>query len=175
MITLRQPNRRDLKTFTMFVNELVEERARNPELGVLMDRIMTEEEEDKEYLSSLLQRLDQRMGVVVSAFDGERLVGNCEVTRRKQGDVKHTGVLGIAILEGYRNYGLGGTLIGTALKEAAAIGVDLVELEVFAINSRAIHLYESFGFMKAGSIPGKVRRRGVPIDVITMYLVRGEG
>jgi RimJ/RimL family protein N-acetyltransferase len=98
------------------------------------------------------------------------MVGNCDITGRKLKDVRHTGVLGIAIIDGYRGVGLGEQMIRAALNQATKIGIWLVELEVFANNERARQLYSKIGFKKVGTVPKKIQRNGKLIDEVVMYI-----
>ncbi len=43
-----------------------------------------------------------------------------------------------------------------------------VQLEVFATNPRAIHVYGKTGFKETGRIPKKMHRKGTHIDSILM-------
>jgi RimJ/RimL family protein N-acetyltransferase len=61
-------------------------------------------------------------------------------------------------------------MVKTALEEALRSGVWLVELQVFAINEVAIHVYEKLGFKRVGVVPGKMLRNGRLLDEIRMYL-----
>jgi RimJ/RimL family protein N-acetyltransferase len=62
-------------------------------------------------------------------------------------------------------------MIKTLLEESRKAGLKTLELEVFADNSNAIHLYENLGFKQVGTIPKKVFRKGVFHDIIVMSLV----
>lgn len=58
----------------------------------------------------------------------------------------------------------------SALRKARAEGVQLVEPEVAATNSPALALYEKLGFLKVGTVPGKISRDGELFDIVRMYL-----
>jgi len=167
-VTLRTLSPRDLGQATDFANTLVRERSTNRDLGVLLDTLVTLKEE-KEWLDEELSGI--RRGVVfgVSAFHEGKLVGNCEIRRPRFKDLKHSGTLGIAILDGYRGAGLGRAMLKQLLKTAEEGGVSLVELRVLSINKWAIGLYRSLGFNKAGMIPGKIVRDGRRIGEIVMF------
>jgi RimJ/RimL family protein N-acetyltransferase len=114
--------------------------------------------------------------LVIVAEVGEggkrKLVGNLTMTR--YGDVeksKHVRVLGMLVVDGYREMGIGTKLMEYALRWARAEkGVEKVILGVFSKNRRALRLYEKFGFKVEG-----VRKRhyyisGEPEDEIDMAL-----
>jgi putative acetyltransferase len=49
--------------------------------------------------------------------------------------------------------------------------VERVELEVFAGNARAIHLYEKFGFEREGIKRRLYYQNGKPVDMLMMALL----
>lgn len=100
-----------------------------------------------------------------------KAVANSEVMRSKSTDEYLHGKLGIAISNKFRNRGIGREMIKTLLEESRKAGLKTLELEVFADNSNAIHLYESLGFIKVGTIQKKVLRKDVFHDIIVMSMV----
>ncbi len=169
-VVLRTLAKKDLEEVFRFATALFRERKTNPDLGIVaLDRRVTRKDEGG-FLRRTLKGVERRQAVSVAAFVDGRLVGNCDVTRRTFHDVSHSGVLGIAILDGCRNIGLGEMMVRTALRESKRIGVWLVELQVFANNSNAIHLYEKCGFIRVGVVPGKIQRHGRLIDEVLMFV-----
>lgn len=167
--TLRALRKDDLAAAVRFVNSLVKEKKRNPTLGVVLDRLKTRRTE-KEYLDRLLERLAKGDAVSVVAEVGGEIVGNSEIFRRYPSkELSHTGTLGIAILDGYRGLGLGKAMMQLLLARAKKAGIYIVELEVFAINGGAKHLYEVLGFETVGVVPDKVKRNGRYFDLVVMY------
>ena len=47
----------------------------------------------------------------------------------------------------------------------------MIELEVYAQNARAIHLYEKFGFEREGVKRRLYYQHGAPIDMLIMALL----
>jgi len=168
-ITLRPLRRGDLDALLSFANGLVREKKRNRELGVVsFDMTMTRAKE-KAFLDKTLLNLAKRRGVSVAAFHGSRLVGHCDVDGRNSRDERHTGLLGIVVANGYRGVGLGEEMVRIALAQASKLEIWAIELEVFATNAPARHVYEKSGFKTFGTIPKKVIRDGKFIDVVGMY------
>lgn len=166
---LRSPSSSDLDGLLKFANRFVEEKKRNRDLGIIsFDSRLTKKAERK-WLDGIVEGVRGREVVSVAAFVGGKVVGHCDVHRRKLKDVRHTGVLGIAVLDGYRGVGIGERLMAVALREARKIGIRLVELQVFAINEAAIHLYEKMGFRPVGVVPKKMLRRGRYYDEVAMF------
>jgi RimJ/RimL family protein N-acetyltransferase len=169
-ITLRPLRRGDLEALVPFANSFVREKKRNRELGITsMDRRMTRTNE-KEFLDKTLRDKAKRRSVSVAAFHGDRLVGHCDVVGRTSRDERHTGLLGIVVVEGYRGVGLGEEMVRTALGQARKLGIWMVELEAFATNAPARHIYEKLGFITVGIIPKKVLRDGRFMDIVRMYI-----
>lgn len=167
---LRPLRRGDLEATFDFANELYHERGRNPDLGIVsLDRRVTRAAE-RRFLERVTSDLRKDDAVSVAAFDGPRLVGNCEVTRRRQLDMAHCGVLGIAILEEFRGVGLGEAMVARALAGSARAGITLVELQVLDNNAFAKRLYQKAGFKVVGTVPGKIRRSTRSIDEVLMYI-----
>jgi RimJ/RimL family protein N-acetyltransferase len=63
------------------------------------------------------------------------------------------------MLPGARGTGLGRRLMQAAIEAARRQGMERIELEVFASNTRAIALYERLGFVREG-----LKRRVRKID-----------
>ncbi len=104
------------------------------------------------------------------AVDGTRVVGWCDITRNERRCFDHCGRLGMGVHGSYRRKGIGEALLRAAVGRAREIGLERIELEVFADNAPAIRLYEKMGFEREG-INRKVRKRGdVYTDSIRMSL-----
>jgi len=168
-IVLRPLKMNDIRAATVFANTLAREKKANPNLGIVsLERRVTEKDE-REFLKRIIKGRKSKDEISLGAFVGGKMVGHCHVSRRRQGDVRHTGVFGIAIIDGYRGVGIGRRLTEEVLGDASRTGVWLVELEVMGMNKPAIGLYEGMGFRKTGIIPNKVLRKGRHIDIMVMY------
>jgi RimJ/RimL family protein N-acetyltransferase len=93
------------------------------------------------------------------ALENARVVGWCDIRPNPLEGFRHAGELGMGILDGYRERGLGAELLGRTLASVRANGLTRVGLEVFASNTRAIALYRRFGFAHEG-----VKRAGRILD-----------
>ena len=90
----------------------------------------------------------------VGAFAGEKLVGEFGVAQvRPHIKYRHRAVMGISVLKDYWGGGLGSFLMQLAVDQAKANGFEQLELGVYSDNTRAIHLYEKFGFERCGTMP----------------------
>ncbi|MGQ0798360.1 MAG: GNAT family N-acetyltransferase, partial [Methanobacteriota archaeon] len=86
----------------------------------------------------------------------------------------HTGTIGIAVRDGWREAGLGRVLMGRLLAWMPAMGLKKAVLSVFATNDRARRLYASLGFAEEGVLRRQVRIRGAYVDEVEMGLWLGE-
>lgn len=100
---------------------------------------------------AFIQQVIQGGGVHRVALDASgTVVGWCDIDRRWREGFRHSGRLGIGIVAEARGRGLGRRLMTEAIEAAWRNGMERIELEVFASNTRAMALYESLGFRHEG-------------------------
>lgn len=163
-VILRTPRWEDLDDFLELINSLVEEKAN------ILKAEKVSREEEIDFLSGVLNRLEKdEMFYLVAEVNG-KVVAVSEITKRR-GYEKHVGVIGIAIMEGFRGLGIGTEMIRTLIKKAQEMSLKVLTLTAFANNEPAIHLYEKFGFTQTGVIPKKFFKEGKYIDEIIMVKV----
>lgn len=104
------------------------------------------------------------------AVDAERVVGWCGLPLNAMEGFRHSAELGMGVLDGYRERGLGAQLLERALGAGRAFGIARVSLEVFASNPRAIALYQRFGFAPEGVKRGARILDGRSDDIVCMVL-----
>ena len=98
-----------------------------------------------------VQQVIEGGGVHLVALDAcGTVVGWCDVERHGREGFRHAGRLGIGMLAEARGRGLGRRLMTEAIEAAWLRGMERIELEVFASNTRAIALYEALGFRREG-------------------------
>jgi RimJ/RimL family protein N-acetyltransferase len=86
----------------------------------------------------------------------------------------HNGLadLGMSILDGYREQGIGSAMTRACIDWARDNGCHKISLQVWPHNERAIRLYEKFGFEREGYLRRQWKRRNGEIwDAIVMGLV----
>lgn len=111
-------------------------------------------------------------GVLWVAVDAPgRVVGWCDIQRRGSEGFRHVGRLGVGALPEARGRGVGRRLMHSAIGEARARGMERIELEVFASNTRAIALYQSLGFVREGLKRRSRKLDGVYDDDVMMALL----
>ena len=90
----------------------------------------------------------------VGSFAGEKLVGEFGVAQvRPHIKYRHRAVMGISVRKEYWGCGLGSYLMQLAIDQTRTNGFEQLELGVYSDNTRAIHLYEKFGFARCGIQP----------------------
>lgn len=105
-------------------------------------------------------------GVHISATEGSRLVGWCDISPQPFEGMKHVGRLGMGVHREFRSFGVGKMLLEAALERAFAFDIERVELEVLGSNKPAIRLYESSGFVAEGRKTYARKLDGVTEDLL---------
>lgn len=85
----------------------------------------------------------------------------------------HVGSLGMAVHDAYAGRGAGAAMMAAVIDVADNwLNLKRLELSVYADNSRAIGLYERFGFEREGFHPAYSWRNGAYADSISMARLR---
>jgi len=87
--------------------------------------------------------------VLVAESDAE-IVGNVLVSVEHSSVSDHIGTLSIAIVDGWRDVGIGSAMVRAAQDWTRAQGLAKLALGVFPDNERAIAVYEHAGFAREG-------------------------
>ena len=83
----------------------------------------------------------------------------------------HVAQFGIFICDGYRNLGLGTAMLKEFIEIAKKRGFEILQLSVFANNTRAFHVYKNCGFKEIGRLSRDIKfRDGEYTDRILMEL-----
>jgi RimJ/RimL family protein N-acetyltransferase len=111
--------------------------------------------------------------ILVAAVDGT-VVGHAFLQRGTLRKNRHTAGLGMLIVEGYRNIGIGTRMMEYTLEWAKREGLRKLYLSLFSTNIRAYNLYRKVGFIEEGRRREQFRLRGEPVDEILMGLLLPE-
>jgi RimJ/RimL family protein N-acetyltransferase len=144
-----------------FINSLIEEEAM-----IIMNKKQTREQETDWLANNLVNLENDKHVMVVAEVDG-KMVGNCELGPRS-GYWGHVGNLGIAIKDGYREVGIGQEMMNELESHAPRLGIEIIYLDVFAINDRARHVYRKLGYREVGVLPRGIKHKGEYVDSIMM-------
>lgn len=108
-------------------------------------------EQEEGFISSHTE--NNRACLILAELDGE-YIGNAsfDVAGRSRRNA-HRADIGIALYLDYTGMGIGKRLFALILELIEQCGFEAAELTVVQGNDRAIHMYESFGFVETGRIP----------------------
>lgn len=104
------------------------------------------------------------------AWHDNEVVGWCDILPMRLEGFTHCGSLGMGVRKEFRRLGIGTRLLERTLDKARKIGLERIELEVYASNTAAVKLYQKAGFVVEGL---KVKGRkldGVYDDLLMMAL-----
>ena len=115
---------------------------------------------------------EDKGSIMISAFDGDRLVGNaslsCVMDRKK---TLHRATFGMAMLKSEWGQGLGKKILSELITFAKQAGYEVLELEVAADNTSAVNLYKKMGFVVYGERPLSLKlKNGSYYDELLMVL-----
>ena len=160
-VVLRTPRWEDLDGFVELINSLVETHA-----DIVTDQRVTRKDE-ADWLAKKLVLLEKDEGLdLVAEVDG-KVVANAFLERKK-GISSHAGELGIIVMNGYQNIGIGTEMLQTMIDQSKEIGLKMPYLGVFSANKMAYHVYKKVGFKETGRRPKAFYRDGKYIDDILM-------
>ena len=153
---IREFDRRDLMRMTEIWNEVVEEANAFP------------------------QREPLKGGESESFFAGQSFTGVAVVDGRIEGlyilhpnNVGRCGHLSnasYAVSSGARGRGIGRNLVEHSLETARRLGFRVMQFNaVVKSNAGAIHLYETLGFVRLGTVPGGFERKDGSFEDIVLF------
>lgn len=159
-VEFRQPEEKDAEKLQKFINALVEE-----ETFILMNEKMSLEKERK-WLKEELKKIENEDVIMILAEVEGKIVGNCDI-ERKRGRSSHVGNFGITVAKTWRDAGLGTELMKAVLEKAKEM-FEIIEINVFANNKRARHLYKKMGFKEEAVLPRRIKMKGEYVDSVVM-------
>jgi L-phenylalanine/L-methionine N-acetyltransferase len=113
------------------------------------------------------------MHSLVAEVDG-RVVGQLGLHIEPAARRRHVGGLGMGVHDDFQGRGVGSALMAAALDLADNwLNLHRIELEVYADNPPAVHLYKKFGFVIEGTMRDYSFRDGEYVDAYKMARVRG--
>ncbi len=105
------------------------------------------------------------------AINNGRVIGWCDIIPKEHEGLDHVGVLGMGLLEPYRNKGIGKKLFADAVHHAVKFNsIEKIELEVFESNIFAIRFYEKQGFLYEGKRMNARKIEGKYDNILLMGL-----
>lgn len=168
-IILRYPRWEDLDELVRYINKISKEDTYVTFSGEVISR-----DEEVGYLTNCFRSMEHGNSVILFAVCGAQIIGTCSVdrvfTHRKR--AHHVGSFGITVEKEFRGKGIGFMMGKTVIEEAKAKlpGLEMVVLDVYSENEKAVAMYEKLGFQKGGVIPKGLKYQGRYLDDIKMYL-----
>lgn len=151
-VILRSACEDDAKDLIKYLKKTTKE---TPYLLREEDEINLTVDDEKGFINMCLG-MDNALMLV--AYVNGKHVGNCSFS--PVGPFKrlaHRCDMAIALYQEYCSCGIGSIMLETALKYAKEVGFEQAELEVVSSNTKAIKLYEKYGFKKYGVKPDNMK------------------
>ena len=129
----------------------------------------------EEKAKQLAEQENSRGTVLFVARANGKIIGDASLNRMPR-RMNHRGEFGIAVRKAWWGCGVASTLMQEILKFAKANGFEQLNLEVRSDNTRAIRLYEKFGFQKLCTFPAffKISGQYIDFDLMNLCLVGKE-
>lgn len=105
----------------------------------------------------LQQTLDSDLNQMIACEIDGIIAGNCTIMFHGRMKTRHRAGVAIAIIQDYWDMGIGSAMFEEMIATARSRGVRQLELEVIQGNSRAMGLYEKFGFRVVAEKPNAIR------------------
>ena len=144
----------------------------NNNIGFEAGEFSVTAEEERKMLESVATS-DNSIFIVAEAGGQLVGIGNCTGGRRRGNH--HSATIGISLHPDFRGRGLGTRMMRYIITWARETGtITRLDLEVFANNAPAIHLYESLGFSLEGIRRNAFIKEGKYRDNMMMALLLNE-
>lgn len=132
-------------------------------------------EQEREYL---WQMHCGEKSVHYGAWKDGKLVGNASLSGLPR-RMSHVAEMALMVVKAQWNRGIGGMLLKKLIEYARRTGIEIIKLEVRSDNAGAIHLYEKYGFKRAGRLPAyfKIGTEYIDFDIMCLDLrkIAGSG
>lgn len=164
-VLIRPPRPSDDGSMLSFINTLSKEHTFITFQG---EQLTLKEEQS--FIKKRIKQIKNHEAVQLLAIQDGKVIANTSIELGIR-TAHHIGDFAISISDGYRDEGLGSSIMELLLKYAKDNLPDLkiINLKVFANNEKAIHIYEKFGFKEYGRLPNGILYHGKYIDEIFMY------
>lgn len=165
--TIRQARIDDAEALLRYIKTIADE-PNNMIAASSSDEITFTLEEERDIIKNHIE--GENCNWFVTEADGEIIAGS-NLFAGKRG-FKQTVSLGITVAKEWRERGIGTTLMEHAIAWCRAIPtIHRLELEVFTINPRAIHVYRKVGFLEEGIRHEAFLKDGQYLDVMMMGMI----
>ncbi len=164
-VVIRQAEVRDAEKLLKCIKTYVPQSNYIPKLE---QEIKLNVEQEVEWINSF--RINDNSILLIAEYDNQ-ILGNIDLTGNRRKMMEHTAVVGMGILQEWRNSGLGTALLSSAIEWAKLnSALELVWLQVYTENKIAINLYRKIGFKEKGIIKNFFKQEGRYFDNLTMVM-----
>jgi RimJ/RimL family protein N-acetyltransferase len=95
--------------------------------------------------------IEEEHSILLVAEHNGQIIGNIDITGASRKRLKHNGLIGMGMLQQFRQQGLGSILLETAISWAKDhTQLERLWLQIIDGNNPAIQLYHKFGFVEEG-------------------------
>lgn len=126
-------------------------------------------EQEADFIARINSSENSRM---LLAWSQEKLAGVASIQGNGRKRIAHRGEIAISVRKDFWGAGVGSMLMKELIHFAKSIRMEVLSLEVRSDNTRAIRLYEKFGFTKFGTFRRffKIRGEYHDADYMNLYL-----
>lgn len=125
-------------------------------------------EQEKDWINLFLT--SENSLLLIAEFDNE-IIGNIDLTGSRRKMMQHTAVIGIGMLQDWRNSGLGTILLKSAIEWAKENSIlEILWLQVYTDNKLGLALYQKMGFEENGIMKNFFKHDGKYFDNLTMTM-----
>ena len=169
-MVIREPRRSDFDDLVKMYFSFFPEVNADPSFGLHLYRKRPNMKKQRKWFSGFMKDIKAGRVLACVAEVDSKVIGWCTVNTLVPGSpVDHRASLGISVMKEFRGCGIGTSLLKATLK-ACRGKFEIIELDVFSNNKRAIRLYRRFGFTRYGHLPSATKRAGRYFDQDLMYL-----
>ena len=125
---------------------------------------------DPQVIHHWIAHLNYEMILPLIAEINGKIVGDCTLHQMRGGWKSHIGTMRIVIHPKYRSKGLSTLLVGEIVQVAIDSGLEKLEGEFMAEQTRPIAVFEKLGFVKIATLPQHVKDRNGEIHDLLIYI-----
>lgn len=164
-VTIRQAEVEDAEKLLACIKTYIPQSDYIPKLE---QEIVLTIEQEKKWINSFLKNKNSLL--LVAEYDNE-IIGNIDLTGKRRQAMAHTAVIGMGMLNEWRNMGLGTALLKSTIDWAKENQIlELIWLQVYTENKLGLSLYQKMGFEENGILKNFFKHGNKYFDNLTMTM-----
>lgn len=164
-VLIRQAETGDAEKLLHCIKTYIPQSAYIPKL---QQEIKLTVEQEKEWIASFLSSSNSIL--LIAEYEKE-IIGNIDLTGSRRKVMEHTAVIGMGMLEEWRNTGLGTALLSAVVEWARQNPLlEIIWLQVYTENKTALNLYKKTGFEERGILKNFFKHNNTYFDNLTMSM-----